>query len=132
MDGGQASAINARLEKLDNENRGMKKIGIVAIVFASVLFISGQATTNKVVEANEFQVVDQIMATAFERCHSVTADGVNAITFVPPTNEEVAEVKALGPKAVAPLARYLDLKQKNGFTQFFAVKFLMVIGGSST
>jgi len=50
--------INARLEKLERENRRMKKIGIVAIVFASVLFISGQAKTNKVVEANEFVLKD--------------------------------------------------------------------------
>jgi hypothetical protein len=77
-------------------------------------------------------VVDQIMATALSRCYSVTADGVKAITFVPATNEEVAEVQALGRKAVAPLARYLDLKQKNGLTQFFAVRFLMEIGGNST
>jgi hypothetical protein len=50
--------INARLEKLERENRRTKKIGIVAIVFASVLFVSGQAKTNKVVEANEFRLVD--------------------------------------------------------------------------
>jgi len=49
---------NARLEKLERENRRMKKIGIVAVVFASVLFISGQAKTDKVVEANEFRLVD--------------------------------------------------------------------------
>lgn len=128
----RASGINARLEKLERENRRMKKVGIVAIVFASVLFISGQATTNKVVEPNEFQVVDQIMAAALARCYSVTADGVKTITFMPPTNEEVAEVKTLGPKAIAPLARYLDLKQKNGLTQLFAVRFLMAIGGTST
>ena len=36
----------------------MKKIGIVAIVFASVLFIIGPAKTDKVVEANEFRLVD--------------------------------------------------------------------------
>jgi hypothetical protein len=54
----QASEINARLERLERENRRMKKIGIVAIVFASVLFVSSQATTNKVVEANEFHLVD--------------------------------------------------------------------------
>jgi len=77
-------------------------------------------------------VVDQIMATALAHCYSVLPDGVKAITFVPATNEEVAEVKALGPKAVAPLARYLDLKQKNGLTQLFAVRFLMDIGGTST
>src|SRR5215510_5290231 len=50
--------VNARLERLEKENRRMKKIGIVAIVFASVLFISGQAKTNKVIEANEFRLLD--------------------------------------------------------------------------
>jgi len=50
--------INARFEKLERENRRMKKAGIVAIVFASVFFISGQAKTDKVVEANEFRLVD--------------------------------------------------------------------------
>ena len=57
---------------------------------------------------------------------------VKRITFEPATNQEFAEVKALGEKAVAPLARYLDLQQKNGFTQLYAVKFLMAIGGPST
>jgi len=41
-------------------------------------------------------------------------------------------VEALGQKAVAPLAKYLDLQSKNGLTQLFAVKFLTAIGGSST
>ncbi len=41
-------------------------------------------------------------------------------------------MKALGQKAIVPLARYLDLQTKNGFTQLFAVKFLMAIGGPST
>lgn len=50
--------IDARLEKLERENRRMKMIGIVGIVFASVLFFSGQAKTNKVVEANEFRLLD--------------------------------------------------------------------------
>ena len=76
-------------------------------------------------------IVDQIMATALSRCYS-TVNGVKRITFYPATNQEFAEVEALGQKAVAPLARYLDLKQKDGFTQLFAVKFLMAIGGSST
>ena len=51
---------------------------------------------------------------------------------MPAANEEIAEVKALGPKAVAPLATYLDVEPKNGLTQLFAVRFLMAIGGSST
>jgi hypothetical protein len=55
-------------------------------------------------------VVDQIMATALARCYSTDTDGFKGITFQPVTNQEVAEVKALGEKAVAPLARYLDLQ----------------------
>jgi hypothetical protein len=64
-------------------------------------------------------------------CYS-TVNGVKRITFYPLTNQEVAEVEALGQKAVAPVARYLDLQEKNGFTQLFAVRFLVTIGGSST
>ena len=76
-------------------------------------------------------IVDQIMATALALCYSVMPDGVKRIDFVPPTNEERAQVKALGQKAIVPLARYLDL-QPNGFTQLFAVRFLVEIGGPST
>jgi hypothetical protein len=76
-------------------------------------------------------IIEQIMATALSRCYS-TANGFKRITFEPATNEEFTQVEALGQKAVAPLARYLDLQEKNGLTQLFAVKFLMAIGGSST
>jgi hypothetical protein len=47
-----------RLEKLERENRRMKKIGIVSAVVVSTLIIGGQAKTSKVVEANEFRLVD--------------------------------------------------------------------------
>lgn len=76
-------------------------------------------------------IIEQIMTTALSRCYS-TVNGVKRITFEPATNQEFADVKALGQKAVPPLARYLDLQPKNDLTQLFAVKFLMAIGGSST
>jgi hypothetical protein len=76
-------------------------------------------------------VIDQIMTTALARCYS-TVNGIKRITSEPATNGEFAEVEALGQEAVAPLAKYLDLQPKNGLTQLFAVKFLMVIGGPST
>jgi len=50
--------ISARLERLERENHRMKKIGSIAVIFASVLFISAQSKTYKVVEANEFHLVD--------------------------------------------------------------------------
>jgi hypothetical protein len=74
--------------------------------------------------------VRRIMATALSRCYS-TINAIPRISFEPPTNEEVAGVKALGNRAVAPLTTYLDLERKDGLTQLFAVKFLMAIGGPS-
>lgn len=100
-------------------------LSFIVIGYASLGF--GQASDPK-----SSAVIEQIMRTALSRCYSTTIDGVKKISFEPPTNEEFAEVKALGQEAVAPLARYLDLQSKNGLTQLFAVKFLMAIGSSST
>lgn len=100
-------------------------LSCIAIGYASFGF--GQTTDPK-----SAAVVDQIMASALARCYSTGTEGFKRIEFVTPTNEEFAQVKALGQKAIVPLTQYLDLKQKNGFTQLFAVKFLMAIGGPST
>ncbi len=112
---------------MNQAQRGLRHalvLSCIVIGYASLGF--GQANDPK-----SSAIIDQIMTTALSRCYS-TVNGVKRITFEPLTNQEVAEVEALGQKAVAPLARYLDLQQKNGFTQLFAVKFLMAIGGSST
>jgi uncharacterized membrane protein YqgA involved in biofilm formation len=99
-------------------------LSCVIIGYASLGF--GQTSDPK-----SSAIIEQIMTTALSRCYS-TVNGVKRITFEPATNQEFAEVEALGQKAVAPLAKYLDLQPKNGLTQLFAVKFLMAIGGSST
>jgi len=99
-------------------------LSCIVIGYVSLGF--GQASDPK-----SSAIIEQIMTTALSRCYS-TVNGVKRITFVPATNQEFAEVKALGQEAVAPLAKYLDLQPKNDLTQLFAVKFLMAIGGSST
>lgn len=50
--------INLRLEKLERENRRMKRIGIAAAVVVSTFIVGGQAKTSKIVEANEFRLLD--------------------------------------------------------------------------
>ena len=99
-------------------------LSCIVIGYASLGF--GQASDPK-----SSAIIDQIMATALSRCYSAV-NGVKRISFEPATNEEFAQVKALGQKAIVPLGRYVDLRPQNGFTQLFAVKFLMGIGGSST
>ncbi len=113
---------------MNKAQRGLSRgLALCCMVGGNVSLGFGQASDPK-----SPAVVDQIMADALARCHSITADGVKKIEFVSATNEEFADVEALGQKAIAPLAGYLDLQPKNGFTQLFAVKFLMAIGGPST
>jgi hypothetical protein len=99
-------------------------LSCIVIGYASLGF--GQASDQK-----NFAIIDRIMTTALSRCYS-TVNGVKRITFEPATNQEFAEVKALGQNAVGTLARYLDLQPKDDLSQLFAVKFLMAIGGTST
>src|SRR6266576_3515701 len=104
---------------MNKAQRGLcRALALCCMVGGNVSLGFGQASDPK-----SPAVVDQIMADALARCHSITADGVKKIEFVSATNEEFADVEALGQKAIAPLARYLDLQPKNGFTQLFAVKF---------
>jgi hypothetical protein len=72
-------------------------------------------------------VVRSIMNLGLARCYSKTIDGMNKISWAPPTNEDFAAIVGLGEAGVSPLARYLDLDEKDGFTQLLAVKFLIAI-----
>jgi hypothetical protein len=75
--------------------------------------------------------VKRIMTTVLARCYSKT-NGITRIAFEPPKDQDVAEIKAIGDRAIPLLAAYLDSQQKDGFTQLFAVKFLVAIGGPAT
>ena len=47
-----------RVEKLETQNRRLKKVGIAIALLASAVVVMGQAPTSKVIEANEFRVKD--------------------------------------------------------------------------
>jgi hypothetical protein len=112
---------------MNQAQRGLRRALVLSCIVIGYAWLGfGQASDPK-----NSAIIEQIMTTALSRCYS-TVNGVKRITLESPTNQEFAEVNALGQEAVAPLARYLDLQPKNGFTQLFAVKFLMAIGGSST
>src|SRR5260370_39272683 len=105
----------------------------LCLILVSSCIIGGEAPLGfgQTSDPKSSAIIERIMTTALSRCYS-TGNGVKRISFEPPTNQEFAEVESLGQKAVAPLASYLDLQTKNGFTQLFAVKFLMAISGPST
>jgi hypothetical protein len=99
-----------------------------------ILLASNMSPTTALCQANSTTnegKVDAIMTTALSRCFS-SVDGVKRISFVPATSDETAEIKEIGRDAVAQLASYLDMQQKDGLTQLLAVKFLIAIGASET
>jgi hypothetical protein len=75
--------------------------------------------------------VDSLVKQAIARCYSAP-NGVQRISWAPPADEDYAQIKQLGDKAVPRLAYYLSPEFKSGFTQLIAVKFLIAIGTSST
>src|SRR6266478_7779720 len=98
-------------------------LSCIVIGYASLGF--GQASDPK-----SSAIVERIITTALSRCYS-TVNGVKRITFEPATNQEFAEVEALGQKAVAPLAKYLDLQPKNDLTQLFGCKSRYFASGAT-
>lgn len=100
-----------------------------ALVFLCVLMsFRGFAETGA---QQESAVVQRVMASALSRCYS-SVNGVTKISFEAPTDQEFAEIAALGVRAISPLAEYFDLEPKAGFAQLFAVKFLMTIKDPQT
>ena len=79
-------------------------------------------------------IVKRTMAAALADYHSMTPDGVEVFTFIPPNNDETETIKSLGSAAVEPLSRYLQVKVDCGFpkidcgfTPLFALKFLTAL-----
>jgi hypothetical protein len=56
-----------------------------------------------------------------------TAEGVKAITRVPPSTEDVNEIKSYGDRAVQPLAEYLATD--NAFEYELAMRLMGALGG---
>lgn len=50
--------VRVRLVKLERQNRRLKQMGAVALIAAASLFLMGQASSKKTVEANEFILRD--------------------------------------------------------------------------
>jgi len=103
-----------------------------AIVVALNLTMLGRVSFCQGVVQSPSSSVDAVMSRVLSRSHSITSDGVEEVSWAPPTKEDVAEIKGLGEEAVMPLARYLQTEKKDGFAELLAVKFLIIIGTPST
>src|SRR5260370_23796006 len=54
----EPQSLVSRVEKLERENRWLKRLGFVAFILAAGLISMGQARTNRVLEANKFLLRD--------------------------------------------------------------------------
>lgn len=51
-------ALASRVAKLEMQNRRLKKVGIASLIVATAVIAMGQAPAKKVIEANEFVLLD--------------------------------------------------------------------------
>ena len=109
-----------------------QSISLAAIlVLTSIGAADGQQSASPVQKrAGASAVVQRIMSKAQSRWYSQVS-GISRIRFEPATNDEVAEVKALGEDAIPALEHYIDLQPRDDFTQLIAVRFLTEIGSAS-
>jgi hypothetical protein len=68
----EMSTIHSRLEKLEKENRSLKRGGLAALVLLGTAAVMGQAPASKTVEAQRFELKD---ANAQTRALLETLDG---------------------------------------------------------
>ncbi|MBI2816503.1 MAG: hypothetical protein HYX72_06160 [Acidobacteria bacterium] len=54
----EGTALTARLERLEKQNRRMKQIGALALIVIGSVLLMGHASSKRTVEANEFKLKD--------------------------------------------------------------------------
>ena len=100
---------------------------VLLLAILSAYLPSGFAQTSN---STASDTVKRTMATVLAHCH-MKSDGIEMITFIPPSNEEFETIKSLGAAAIEPLSIYLEAREDGGFTQLFAVKFLTALRNPS-
>ncbi len=100
------------------------------VLGATHLQTNAQIPANHNEEENAVRV-SRIMQRALARCRTQVDGGIQKIEWVPPTNDDLQEIKAMGEGAVVPLSRYVDT-DKDGFSDLMAVRLLLAIGGPTT
>jgi len=71
--------------------------------------------------------INTIISESIKRCEFTTADGLKAITRVPPSAEHMEEIKGYGDQAVQPLEQHLW--SENALEYEFAMRFMGGLGG---
>lgn len=71
--------------------------------------------------------VSTIISETIKRGEFTTANGVTGITRIPPSSEEVEEIKRYGDRAVLPLEEYF--RSDNAFEYEIAMRLMGALGG---
>lgn len=112
--------VNERL--MNQRPHSFSQLLLLLGIFSAYILPASAQTNTSTASATAKRVMADVLA----HCHTKT-NGVEMITFLPPSNDEIATIKALGSEAIEPLSTYIDAKVNDGFTQLFAVRFLTVL-----
>jgi hypothetical protein len=74
------------------------------------------------------QRVREIFQEALDQCVTQLPNGVKVSTFVPPSSQQVEQIKSIGDAAIPVLTEFLNADQ--GFSFHLSLRFLGELGGS--
>jgi hypothetical protein len=103
---------------------------LLFIVLSAAMSISTSAQTNgESVQNNDAAAerINAIFISTIKQGKFVLDNNVHGYTFIPPSNEDLAEIKTMGSKAIAALVQHLN--SQGSRDQWLAIRFLGCVGG---
>jgi hypothetical protein len=107
--------------------RGFRLFALMILLLAptAVLTQATPAPTVPTADAKVAAIMDGILKRG--EGHAEGREDVKTYTWVPPSPEDIARIRELGPQAIGPLNKVLD--SRSPFRQLLAVRLLGEIGG---
>ena len=104
----------------------LRRFAALAVLFCLIVIGQGRvAPAQTTAEVRER--VDAIISQTIKQGEFTTTDGVKGITRIPPSSEDVEEIKRYGDRAVLPLEEHLS--SEDGFEYEIAMRLMGTLGG---
>jgi len=107
--------------------RGFPELAVLFCLIVSGTCLGQDKAVDVHTTAKVRERVNTIIWETIKRGEFTTADGVSGITRVPPSSEDVEEIKSFGDRAVLPLEEHFA--SENAFEYEMAMRLMGALGG---
>ena len=119
----ELGAIVSRLERLEKENRRLKRVGLAVLTVASAIVLMGQTRTNRTILAEKFELINSNGKTQAEL---TTFQGYPNLMLHGPEGARQGEAATIG---ISPTGPYVELEDSHGNRAILGEGSLSLLGG---